>query len=481
MSSVPTVRSTVRTGTRTPTAALVLLATMQVVLIAAITVITVGLPAVWREFHLSSSEPALITSAYGLSFGGLLLLSGRLADLFGRRRVFGAGLAIFGVSSAAAALAPGFAFLVAARFFQGCGAALVAPAALALLSAVYPDPEQRAKVLALWGGFNALGATVGLVLSGVVVTWISWRWTFALPAVVAAAALVLTPVLLPAPPPTPVRLDVWGALLVTAGLSALSYGLLQVGEHGTGSGFGVWGAAAAGVGLLGAFVLVELRHRHPLLPLAFLAPRDRATAIAVIHLTAAGMSAVLFLLTLYLRQVQDYTPIATSLAFLPYCVAQTLTSAVVGRVVARAGSRTVTVAGLLLVAGGLVLLSRIGVESTYVTTLLPALSVFAVGAALSFSGAMVCALDRVPPHHAGLAGGVLNTAMETGPTVGFAVLVSLAAARAAVLTGADIDPDVATTHGYGFAFGVAGLTFLVLAGFTARSKVHRPHQEGKSR
>lgn len=447
-----------------PRAAFALLATMQVVLIAAIALIGVGLPAVQADFGLTGAQLAFVTSAYGLAFGGLLLLGGRLADLFGRRRVFLAGVVVFGVGSAAAAFAIDFWSLAATRFAQGCGAALVAPSALALLGAVFPDPVRRGRAFALWGGLNGLGATAGMLLSGVVLTWVTWRWTFVAPAAVAVLVLVLAPYVLPAPPPRRGRLDIAGAVLATAGVSALSYGLLQ-----SGTADGGMGATSAlvpslcGMLLLATFAVVETRVREPLLPLVFLRHARRTTAVAVIHVMAAGMSTLLFLLTLYLRQVQDLPPLLTSAAFLPYCVAQLVTGAFVGRLVARAGARVVTVSGLVLVAAGLLLSSRIDAGSPYAGTLLWGLLAFAIGSALAFGAAMVLALEDVSDRQAGLAGGVVNTAMETGPTLGLAVLVALAAMRTAELNRVGVDAAGATARGYGLAFAVAAAAFVAMA------------------
>lgn len=438
-----------RTQTRTfspiharhPGHAFALLAVMQMVLIAGITVMTVALPAVQRDFGISTTGLALVTAAYGLSFGGLLMLGGRLADQFGRRRTFRIGVVIFGCGSISAAVAPGFAALVAARFVQGLGAALVAPAALALVGVIYSDSRQLAKMSAIWGGVNGIGATAGILLSGVVVTFGSWRWTFVVPALIACAIAVLASRLLPAPPPRPAALDIPSALLVTFGISAVSFGFLRAGER-------VWtapdvsAAIIAGAVLLAGFFLRQARTAEPMLPPAFLAMPRRVTGVAAIFVMAGGMATTMFLLSLYLQQELGYSPLRTSAAFLPFGLAQVVTSLFAGRFVGRFGARPATVLGLALVASGLVMLSTLNTESVYVGTLLAGLLAFAVGAAFAFSGAMVAATDDVPDDQAGLSGGVVNTAMETGPTVGFAVLIALGdaafdtAAAAFVLTAA---------------------------------------------
>jgi MFS family permease len=414
--------------------AFALLVSMQLVLIAGITVITVALPAVQRDLGLTRSDLALVTAAYGLSFGGLLMLGGRLADLAGRRRIFRIGVVIFGTGSVAAAVSPGLVSLVAARFVQGVGAALVAPAALALLGAVYPDPEQRARRSALWGGVNGIGATAGTLLGGVVVTFGSWRWAFAVPAVVALVVAVLAPRLLPAPPPRRSTVDVPSALLITLGVSLVSYGFLRSGER---PAVEVYGSIVAGVGVLIWFLLRQRSSPDPMLPLAFLASPRRAAGVVTIFVMAGGMATSVFLLALHFQQELGYSPLATSAAFLPYGVVQVATGLVTGRLIARFGARPVTVLGLVLVAAGLVLFDLGPIHAGLVA--------FAAGSALAFSGAMVVAVDGVPDHRAGIAGGVVNTAMETGPTVGFAVLISLG----------------------GSAFVVAAAAFLVTAALAA--------------
>jgi Arabinose efflux permease len=431
-----------------------LLAGMQLVLIAGISVILVALPAVGREFGTGRSGLALVTTAYGLAFGGLLMLGGRIADLAGHRRTFLAGVLVFGAGSVAAAVAPGFGWLVAARFGQGVGAALVAPAALALLGAIYPEPARRARMLAIWGGVNGIGATLGLLLSGLVVTYVSWRWSFALPAAVAAVVAASGRRVLPVPPrperpERPGRLDVLSAVLITLGISVLSHGFLQAGERPWTAPV-VYAPIAAGAAVLAAFFVRESRSADPLLPPSLLAARRRATGVLGIFLMAGGMATTLFLLSLFFQQERGLSPLQTSAAFLPYGLAQVGSGLVAGRLVGRFGPRAVTTTGLLLVAGALLLIGT-GVPPV----LYAALPAFAVASALVFAGSMVAAVDDVPTAQAGVAGGVVNTAMETGPTVGLAVLISLG----------------------GLAFPVAAAAFLAtaaLAMITLRKPEGRP-------
>lgn len=331
---------------------------------------------------------------------------------------------------------------------------------MALLGTVFPEPGRRARAVAAWGGLNSAGATLGTLLGGVIATWTSWRWAFAIPVVVAALAVPAAPRILPAgPPPGRTRLDVPGAVLATAGLSTLSYGLVATLDRPWTS-VTVVVAVATGLLLLTAFEAVESRVRAPLVPLSFLATPRRATALLGILVGAAGIATSAFFFSLYFQQVRGWSPLVTSAAFLPYFL--TLAASVVGgRLVVRAGARAIMVTGLLVAAAGLLLLSRMGAATPYAGLLLTGLALFTAGIGVLFSGAMVAAVDRAPDHQAGLAGGVANTAMEIGPTAGLAVLVSVAGAYTTKLGNAGLDPASAAAGGYAFALGVAGAVFLL--------------------
>jgi MFS family permease len=446
-----------------PARAFALLGTVQVTLVFTITLIAVPLPAIGREFGLGHSSLILVSTAYGLSFSGLLLLGGRLADRRGARVVLTVGLAIFVVGSSLAAAAPGFAVLVAARFAQGTGAALIAPAAMAVLRAIIPDEGEHARALASWGGLSVLGATAGILLSGVVTTWVSWRWMFILALLIGVVALVLTPRWLP---PVAARgragLDLPGAVLATAGVTFLSYGLVVTGAH-------AWSSAAvvvplvAGLALLIVFAAAELRSRDPLLPPAFLAGRSRVTALLAISFCAAGTAVMFLFLALYFQQARGWTPLRTSLAFVPYALSLITAGRAARPLVARFGARAVTGAGLAVAATGLLLLAQLSPHTAYTTGLLPGIVLLPTGAALTFAGAAVLTVGGVSPQQAGLAGGVMNTAMELGPTLGLALLTAVAAARASHVAAAGASPQTATTSGYARALGAAGLAFALLA------------------
>ncbi|MFC9588646.1 MFS transporter [Streptomyces sp. NPDC056944] len=430
--------SMTKAGPREATAhrGFLLLGAVQMTLIFTLASLAVPLPRIGADFRLDRAELILLSAAYGLTFAGLLLLGGRLADRSGGRRVLTAGLLVFGAASALAPLAPGYGTLLAARFGQGVGAALVAPAAMAVLRALYPEPAAYGRAMATWGGLSVLGATAGNLLSGVVVAATSWRATFAVPLAVTAAALLLAPRLLPttgtaagrtAPAPGVRRaLDLPGALLATAGITLASYGLVLTDAH-------PWGSAPvlvpllAGLVLLAAFGAVERRTADPLLPPDFLRDGRRVLGLAAIGLTAAGTATVFVLLSLALQQRRGWSALLTSGAFVPFAVALLGSGRLAGPLIGRYGPGRVTAAGLGTAAAGLALLAATGFDTSapYAYGLLPGLVLLPAGGALSFAGAAVLATDGVPAHRAGLAGGVLNTAMELGPTVLFAALLTL--------------------------------------------------------
>ncbi|MFF0432258.1 MFS transporter [Streptomyces sp. NPDC004327] len=412
----------------TPAAGFALLGAVQMTLIFTLASLAVPLPRIGAELGLDRAALILLSAAYGLTFAGLLLFGGRLADRFGGRRALTAGLVVFGAASALAPLTTGYGPLLAARFAQGLGAALVAPAAMAVLRALYPAPAAYGRAMATWGGLAVLGATAGNLLSGVISAVASWRWSFAVPVAVAAAALALGPRLLPTTTGGGSRrgLDLPGALLATAGITLASYGLVLTEAH-------PWTSAAVlvplltGLALLTAFALVERRTADPLLPPAFLRDRRRGIGLATVSLTASGTAGVFVLLSLALQHGRGWSALLTSGAFVPFAVALLTAGRAAGPLIGRYGAGRATAAGLGTAAAGLALLAATGLDPAvpYAYGLLPGLLLLAAGAAVAFAGAGVLATDGVPPERAGLAGGVLNTAMELGPTVVFAAVLTL--------------------------------------------------------
>ncbi|MEU1347863.1 MFS transporter [Streptomyces sp. NPDC005795] len=429
--------------------AFALLGIVQATLIFTLAVIAVPLPLIGREFGLRRPDLILLSASYGLTFAGLLLFGGRLSDRYGGRRTLAVGLLLLAAASAAAPLAPGIGVLLAARLVQGAGAALVAPAAMAVLRVVYPSPLAYGRVMATWGGLSVLGATVGNLLSGVILAWLSWRWTFLIPLAVSVTALTLMPRLLPHTAPHRGRtLDLPGALLATAGITLASYGLV-VTDVRPRSSAGVLVPLLSGAALIVAFLYTERRTADPLLPTRFLLDRRRALALTAIALSACGTAMTFVVLSLHLQQTRDWSPLRTSAAFVPFAVALIASSRAAGPLVIRYGAGAVTTAGLGTGAAGLALLASSGlhVHTPYAYGLLPGLVLLSAGAAASFGGAAVLATEGVPAQQAGLAGGVLNSAMELGPTVVFALLLTLGSdAVSLAATGSALAVVAVLTH-----------------------------------
>lgn len=440
--------------------AFAMLAFVQSSLIFTIALIMVPLPKIAAEFGLTATDVLALQVAYGLPFSGLLLFGGRLADRYGGRRMFILGLILFGGASVVAAMAPTYELLAAMRFLEGVAGAMIAPAAMSLLHRLFPDPKDFGQAMATWGGVSVLGAILGFVASGIVTTWVSWRWMFAVPILVALFAFISTSVLLPrdgdenlvARP----RLDPLGALLATAGIVLGSYGLIMTGDHPWAS-TPVLAPLITSAILLAVFFAVEGKMRDPMLPPPFLTDPCRITGLLGMMLAAVGSIAIEYILSLYLQQVRGWSPLMTTLAFLPFAVMLIVTNHLSPALVGRFGAVQITIAGLVVAAFGLGLLAGLASDSSYLVDLMPGTLLVAVGMSLMFSGSAVLSMTNVPLSQAGLAGGVMNTAMELGPTVGLAVLMSVAATQGDVV------------RGYGWAFGAACLSYIILAVFAARS------------
>ncbi len=439
--------------------AFILLAILQSTLIFTITMIAVPLPVIGQEFMIGSSGLLLVSASYGLAFSGLLLFGGRLADRYDGRRILNIGLFIFATASVAAALSPLYELLVTSRFFQGLGAALVAPAAMAILRLLYPSQAEYGKAMAVWGGVSVLGSALGFILSGAVVDFLSWRWMFVIPVGIALIVLLLSLVLFPAKdnPKGEHRpaLDLPGAFLATAGISLFSFALIASHELNW-TAPGVYGPALIGILFITLFFWFEKQVHDPLLPPGFILDKTRFIGLLGVLLAAAGAGGLVnFILSLYLQQNRGWSPLETAGAFVPFALVLIASGPIAARLVVRFGAGRMTKTGLVIAAAGLLLLADLDGESLYWISILPGLVFLAAGAAVIFSGTAVLATSHVPPEQAGLAGGVMNTAMELGPTIGLAGLMSIAA----------LGPD--PVQGYAWAFAAAGGAYLVTAVFAA--------------
>ncbi|MFI0357402.1 MFS transporter [Actinomadura sp. 9N407] len=437
--------------------ALVVLCFVQFMLVLDDTVVSVALPSLRDDLGFGSAGLAWVVNAYFLAFGGLLLLFGRAGDLLGRRRVFIAGVALFGIASLACGLAQEPWQLVTGRFVQGAGAAMAAPAALSLITLMFPEARERAWALGIWGGIAGLGGTLGLVISGALTGLASWRWIFLINLPVAVLAVVLLPRLVgESRADHRPRLDVPGAALGTGAVLALVYGLLQAGESG-------WTGRAVAVPLLLAavlavsFVAVESRTAEPLVPLAFLASRTRAVANGGTLLFSAAFYAMAFLLMIHLQTVLGYGPLKAGFAYLPYGAGILAGMWLSSRAVIRFGMRPTLVVSFLISAAGLLLLSGVAPSDGYAAGVLPGMLITSLGCGLSLPALTVAAVSGTDKENAGLGSAVLNSVQQIGGAVGVAVLVSIAARRSDDLA----DPLRAATEGFSYALTIAAVLLAV--------------------
>ncbi|MFE2376153.1 MFS transporter [Streptomyces sp. NPDC059398] len=415
----------------------------------------VALPAIQRDLGMSPGSLQWVVSAYALGYGGFLLLGGRVADLFGRRRAFLTAVAVFGVVSVLGALAPTGGLLIAARLVKGIAAGFLAPAALSLITTGWPEGPRRGRALGWYATAGACGFVGGLVLGGVL-TELSWRLVFALPVPIAVAALLAGGRLLPADPRGGARekIDVPGALTATGALVLLVYALTQAPSHG-------WLSArtlvlfAVAAGLLGLFLRVESRSRRPLVPLSFLTRRATAGTSLTIFAMWGAYTSFAFLATLYLQNVLDWTPLQTAGAFVPLGLANGALAPFAGRLAARFGVHRTIAAGMLLLALSYALFFRIGPGSSFLTVVLPVMVVNGIGTAAAFPTLNMGAVAGVPDRDQGLAGALLNMFMQIGGAVVLALVTAVVEAGQRSDRG---DP----LAGYGAGTGV--IVAAVLAG-----------------
>jgi EmrB/QacA subfamily drug resistance transporter len=455
--------------------ALAVLAVAQFMVFLDETVVNVALPSIKEDLGFSQAGLAWVVNAYMLTFGGLLLLGGRIGDLFGRRRLFLAGTALFAQASLLAGLAQSEGMLVGARALQGVGAALATPAALALVTALFPAGAERVKALGIWGALSGLGFAVGILLGGALTDLASWRWVFLINVPVAFAALAAVPRLVAESRTAGRRgFDLPGAVTVTAGTTILVYALLKTADYGWRSG-ATYGLVVAAVAVLGGFALIEARSDAPLIPAGFLHRRAALVPNVVQLLLGASAISTLFLLTLYIQQVLGYTPLEAGLAYVPLAAGVAGATAVANHLVPRLGPRLVAAAGLATIGAGLVVLGHAPVAGDYLADLLPGLVLVGLGAGLSFVSITTAALARVDEEAAGLASGLLSTAVMFGGASGLASLAAVASARSSDLLDSGSAP---------LAAGVGGLqlAFLVAAGvaFTASVVALVALQRGKA-
>ncbi|OZE99816.1 MULTISPECIES: DHA2 family efflux MFS transporter permease subunit [Nocardiaceae] len=405
------------------------LAQLMVVLDA--TVVNIALPAAQLDLGFDNANRSWVVTSYALAFGSLLLLGGRLSDLFGRRNTFLIGLVGFAVMSAVGGAAVNFGMLVAARAGQGVFGALLAPAALSLLATTFIDPKERAKAFGIFGAIAGGGGALGLLLGGILTEWANWRWSLYINLVFAALAFVAGFLLL-AKHKADVRprLDIPGTLTVSAALFAIVYGFAHAESDGWSNTVTI-AFLVAGVVLLGVFFAIQQRVSHPLLPLRIILDRTRAGSFLAVFVTGAGMFAVFLFLTYYLQNTLGFTPISTGFAFMPMIASLIVTATLsTALVLPRFGPRVLMTSGLLVAALGMGLLTQIAVDSAYATHILPGLVIMGLGLGATMAPAMQGAISGVNPDDSGVASATVNTMQQVGGSIGTALLSTIAATAA---------------------------------------------------
>lgn len=441
--------------------ALAALAVAQFMVFLDETVVNVALPSIKVSLGFSQATLAWVVSAYIVVFGGLVLLGGRVADLFGRRRLFLIGTGVFGVASLLDGLAQSQGMLIGSRVLQGVGAAMATPAALALVTALFPLQSERVKALTIWGALSGLGFATGILLGGAITQAASWRWVFLINVPVALVSTFVIPRLVAESKVSGRRrFDLAGAATVTVGLSTLVYAFVKAPTYGWGSltTHLLFGGAIV---MLGAFAVIERRVTSPLIAAGFL--HRRTTLVPNLLQLIFGMSAIasLFLLTLYTQQVLHYAPLEAGVAYLPLAAGVALATGVANKLVARIGPRPLAVAGLATAAAGMLALGHAPAAADYWTRVLPAMVLVGFGAGLSFVSINTAALGAVDDTAAGIASGLLSTTVQVGGAIGVAVLAGVVVTqRASALLAGGSTTVAAQVGGLQLAFMIAAAVAL---------------------
>jgi EmrB/QacA subfamily drug resistance transporter len=435
------------------------------------TIVNVALPTIQDDLGFSQSNLAWVVNAYLIAFGGLLLLSGRLGDLIGQRRVFLIGLAVFTGASLVCAVAQSQGMLIAARFVQGAGGAVASAVILGMIVTMFPEPREQAKAIGVYSFVASAGASIGLLAGGILTEAINWHWIFVINLPVGIAIAVLALRLVEGRPGIGLSqgADVPGAVLITSGLMLGVYTLLEAGEQGWGSTQTV-GLGAVSMALLAIFVGRQARIDNPLMPLRLFRSRNVAGANIVMALLVVGFFGMFFLGALYLQGILGYTALEVGLAFLPSCIVMgTLSLGYAEKLIMGIGARAALIAGLLSATAGLLLFARAPVDGTWVTDVLPVMLLLGTGAGLAFPALMTLAMSGATESDAGLASGLVNTTVQVGGAIGLAVLATLASERTDALVADGVASATALNSGYHLAYligaalvGIAVVAALVI-------------------
>ena len=447
---------------------LAVILTVQLMLVLDVTVVNIALPEMQEVLHFSQSNLSWVLNAYLLTFGGLLLLGGRMGDLFGRNRLFIGGVALFTLASLAGGLATSAGWLVAARAVQGIGAALAAPSALALLMTSFPEGPQRNRALSYFTAVSSAGGSIGLILGGMLTAWVSWRWVLFINVPIGIAVVLLAPRFIPGTARQRGRLDLAGALTSTLGMGALVYAFIRAGSNGWNDSGTIWSIVLA-VAILASFVLIEMRHEQPVMPLHLLASRSRVSAFFSVLFTVVAMYGGFFYLTQFLQRVMGLSPVVTGIAFLPMTLSIFTVSRIVPRLIPRLGPQRILIGGASLIVLSTLWLTQIGVSSQYVPGIVVPMILLGAGVGSSFLPLSITVLSGVPGREAGAASGLLQTMQQMGGALGLSILVTAfgtatRAVPAHLLVGAApaMRAEIVFTHGLTSVFALAAV-FAVLA------------------
>jgi EmrB/QacA subfamily drug resistance transporter len=410
--------------------ALVVIATAQLMVVLDATIVNVALPHIQRALGFSGSGLEWVVNAYALTFGGLLLLGGRAADILGRRRVFIAGIILFSLASLLGGFATTQAWLLAARALQGVGGAIVAPAALSLVTTTFPEGPPRNRAMGVYAAMSIAGGAVGLIAGGLLTTYASWRWVLFVNVPIGIVVALMAPRVLAESKRLSGRFDLPGAITGTVGLAALVYGLSAAAT--TANGVSHWGdtkvvaSLTASVVLLAAFLIIESRSRHALMPLRIFRNRDRSGAYLIMLCVGTALFGMFFFLTLFVQSVWGYSALKTGVAYLPMMATVMAMAGVSAQLVPRIGARPLLLAGSAIATGGMFWLSRVNEHSHYASGLLGPMIVTAAGMGMLFMPLTLVALSRVDDKDAGLASSLLNTGQQVGGSIGLAILGTVA-------------------------------------------------------
>jgi EmrB/QacA subfamily drug resistance transporter len=466
--AVPAAGSRVVLRSRLGALTLLLLCAVQLLDIVDASIVNVALPSIQRDLHFSQQNLQWVASGYILTYGGFLLLGGRLGDLLGRRRMLITGLAVFALASLAAGLATTSGLLVAARLVQGAGAALMAPAALSTLTTTFREGKDRDTALGAWGAISGVAAAAGVFLGGLLAQGPGWRWVFFINPPICVLVLAGALALLADDRRATSRasaFDSQGAALITGAMLLLVYSLVRVPAVGWGSAQVILGLAGSAV-LVAAFARNELRSRHPLVPFAILRVKGLVAADVTQLIAFAGFLSMFFFVTLYMQEVLHYSPLKAGAAYLPITAGFAVAGGIASQLITRIGTRPVVVAGCLIAAAGIYYLSRVPVHGSYVTDLLPGFLVMSLGAGSVFVSIAAAANAGVPGDKAGLAAGLLNASQQVGSALGLAILSVLAITRTGELIAAGASPAAALDAGYHRAL-LAGSILMAAAALIA--------------